>query len=281
MGAGCTAHQPGVRKVIEQPTRLTIAALAWNEGEQVRACFNSVEPLVALTGAETLVLFDSEGDAATLEIAQQVVSRVAVVDFDNFARQRNRALDIALSEWVFFIDADERCTPRLCREIAQAVKAEGYAAYRIPRRNFLFGHEVRHTGWSPDYQLRLLKREACRYDETRGVHELPTVHGEVGTLEARLLHYNYRTWGQFFEKQRAYARLEAESLHQAGRKASLKSIIGQPLREFKRRYVDYRGYRDGLLGLALSLAMSFYVAQTYVRLWRLQRHGMSVSFRTK
>ncbi len=250
---------------------LTIAALAWNETDHLRGCFASLKPLVDLTGAKTLIVFDSAGDPATLAIARDLADRVMIADFDNFAKQRNRALDQASSDWVFFIDADERCTPRLAQEIARAIATDKHSAYKVPRRNFFFGREVRHTGWSPDYQLRLLRRERCRYDEARLVHELPTVHGETGTLQARLIHYNYSTWRQFVAKQRAYSDMEAQALHAAGRKPKLKSVIGQPLREFKRRFIEYKGYRDGALGLALSLAMSLYAGRTYVKLWRLHR----------
>ena len=253
------------------PPDLTIVALAWNETEHLRACFASLKPLVDITSATTLVLFDSAGDDATLKIAREVADRVVIADFDNFAAQRNRALDLANTRWVFFIDADERCTRHLAHEIANAIQKGNCAAYRVPRRNILFGHEVRHTGWSPDYQVRLLERARCRYDESRRVHELPTVDGEIGTLKAKLVHYNYDTWGQFIEKQRAYSDLEAQALYASGRRASLKSIVGQPLRELKRRLVDYKGYRDGLLGIALSIAMALHVAQTYVKLRRLHK----------
>jgi glycosyltransferase involved in cell wall biosynthesis len=255
------------------PPKLTIVGLAWNETEHLSGCFASLQPLIRLTGAETLVIFDSAGDDATLSVAREVADRVVVADFDNFARQRNRALDAARSKWVFFIDADERCTPRLAQEIARAIDNQEYAAYQVPRRNILFGHEVRHTGWSPDYQLRLLERERCRYDESRLVHELPTVQGEIGTLQATLVHYNYDTWGQFISKQSAYSDLEAQTLYTAGRRASVKSLIGQPLRVLKRRFIDYQGYRDGILGAALSVAMALHAAQTYLKLWRLQRTG--------
>jgi glycosyltransferase involved in cell wall biosynthesis len=252
------------------PAKLTIVALAWNETEHLRGCFASLKLLIHLTGAETLVLFDSAGDDATLSVAREVADRVVIADFDNFARQRNRALDATRSKWVFFIDADERCTPKLAQEIAQAMDNPQYAAYQVPRRNILFGHEVRHTGWSPDYQLRLLERERCLYDESRLVHELPTVQGEIGTLKSRLVHYNYDTWGQFIAKQSAYSQLEAQTLYASGRRASVKSVLGQPLRVLKRRFIDYKGYRDGILGAALSIAMALHAAQTYLKLWSLQ-----------
>jgi glycosyltransferase involved in cell wall biosynthesis len=222
---------------------------------------------------ETLVILDSRADEATRKAAHEAVQRVEVSQFVNFSAQRNKALQLAQGEWVFFIDADERGTPALVREIERCVASGQHSAYRVPRRNIFFGHEVRHTGWWPDYQLRLLRRERVRYDESREVHEVPIVDGSTGTLTEPLIHFNYDSWGQFFRKQRRYAAFDAAALHASGRKARLKSVIGQPLREFKRRYVDYQGYKDGLLGLALSLAMAAYSADTYRRLWLLQRRS--------
>ncbi len=253
----------------EQPT-LTIVALAWHEAEHLGSCFKSLQPLIGLTHATTLVLLDEEADDTTAEVARRVAGRVASSHFVNFSAQRNRALELADTEWVFFIDADERCTEDLAREIANAVRRNDCSAFRLPRRNFFFGREVRHTGWWPDFQTRLLRRVFVHYDESREVHEYPTVDGPVCTLLNPLIHFNYEDWKQFIEKQRAYAPLEARALYEAGHRARVRSFIGQPLREFKRRFIDYRGYRDGLLGLALSAAMSVYRAETFRQLRRIQ-----------
>ena len=251
--------------------KLTIVALAWRETEHLRACFRSLGPLRALTRASTLIVLNSEANPETAHIAEQVADQVVAAPFVNFSVQRNRGLDLAGGEWVFFIDPDERCTPDLAQEIAQVIDKGEFAAYRVPRRNILFGREVRHTGWWPDYQIRLLRRALCRYDEEQQVHEVPIVEGQVGTLSAPLIHFNYRTWRQFAQKQQSYALLEARALFRDGRRAKPRSFIGQPLRELKRRMVDYQGYKDGLLGIALSLAIALYRLETYRQLYLLQR----------
>lgn len=250
---------------------LTVAALAYREGEHLRRCFQSLRPLLAATDASTLILLDAEADARTSQIAHEVAQRVARHPFDNFSAQRNRALDLAMTEWVFFIDPDERMTPALAAEIAASLPNSAHAAYRVPRRNVLFGHEVRHTGWYPDYQVRLLARDSCRYDETQEVHEVPRVNGTIGTLGQPLIHYNYRSWRQFARKQLAYAPLEAKALHAADFRARPWSFVGQPLRELKRRLFDYQGYKDGLIGFELSLAMAAYRLLVYWHIWQLQK----------
>ncbi len=237
---------------------LTICALAWNESKHLGPCFKSLATLRQLIGADTLIILDGHADAETERVARQMADSVVKKEFVNFSIQRNHALDAARGEWVFFIDADERCAPDLAEQIAAVLSEPRYAAYRVPRRNILFGHEVRYTGWSPDYQVRLLNKSLCRYNPSRQVHEFPDVSGETGTLRAPLVHYNYATWRQFIEKQRAYAPLEAQARLSEGQRARPRGFIGQPAREFVRRYFTLQGYKDGLLGLTLSLAMAAY-----------------------
>ena len=243
--------------MINQPA-LTLAALAWRESDHLQACFDSLASLKANTMARTLIVLDDNADDATRTMAVKLADNVATRRFISFSHQRNAALSLADTEWVFFIDPDERCTPPLALEIEKAITSATHSAYRVPRRNILFGREVKHTGWWPDYQVRLMRREDCHYDESIRVHERPLVNGSTGTLSEPLIHYNYTTWSQFATKQKAYAHLEAEALWSAGRRPRPRSLVGQPLRELKRRLVDYRGYKDGALGVALSFAMALY-----------------------
>src|SRR4051812_1275904 len=143
---------------LESPPRLTVIALAWHEAKHLAACFASLKLLTNTSDCETLILLDAERDPETERVARQIADHVEVSEFVNFSAQRNKALALATGEWVFFVDADERGTPSLAKEISEAIVRDDYAAYRVPRRNILFGHEVRHTGWWPDYQIRLLRR---------------------------------------------------------------------------------------------------------------------------
>jgi glycosyltransferase involved in cell wall biosynthesis len=259
---------------VSSPTpQLTIIALAWNEAEDLEPCFASVRSLVDEYGAQTLIVLDHQADEETADAARRVADQVVTNIFENFARQRNFALDTAATEWVFFIDPDERASPDLCEEIIRVINRNTCGAWQVPRRNFLFGREVRNTGWWPDYQIRLFRRDGVRYDEARKVHELPLIKGEACTLLNPLIHYNYRTWKQFVDKQRAYAPLEAQALYAGGNRARLKSLLGQPVREFFRRFVQYNGWRDGFMGLALSLAMAAYKFEVYRQLHKIQGSG--------
>jgi hypothetical protein len=187
--------------------------------------------------------------------------------FDNFAAQRQAALDGVEAEWVLFVDADERVTPALAQEVQRVVDTGQANGYWIPRRNFIVQHETRGGGFFPDYQLRLLRRRATQYDLTRKVHELPVVTGEVGYLQEPLLHYNYSNWQQFHRKQRFYARYEAQILASRGIRPRAHNFILQPVREFRRRLITLRGWQDGWHGWRLAGLLAWYYG--FIPYWLL------------
>jgi hypothetical protein len=241
---------------------LSVIVLTHNEEKHLRACLSSVCDF-----ADELLVLDSGSADRTADIAREVGARVEQRAFDNYPAQRNAAIDFARGDWIFFIDADERATPALGQEIQNAIRNSQFAGFWIPRRNIIFGKEIRHTGWSPDYQPRVLRKGRARFDPAREVHELVLWDGEAGYLREPLVHHNYETLAQFRAKQIAYTRYEARVWYDQGKRARWRGFVGQPLREFFRRYVSLQGWRDGAHGLLLSALMAYYA---FVR-WRMLR----------
>jgi glycosyltransferase involved in cell wall biosynthesis len=243
--------------VSEARPLLTAAIIARDEERMLGECLQSVA-----FADERLVLVDSATHDRTREVALDNGARVAEQAFVNFAAQRDAALDLATGDWVLFVDADERVTPALRDEVLGVVmQPRECRGFWIPRHNYLLGHVVRHAGWFPDYQLRLLERSATRFDPSRPVHEVALVDGQTGHLREPLLHFNYRSLGEFVEKQERYCRLEADRWLASYGRPRRRALLGQPLREFWRRYVKFEGYREGLLGLVLSLLLAFYAGK--------------------
>jgi len=208
---------------------------------------------------EVLVLVDAATRDATREIALAHGARVEERQFDSFAGQRDAALNMANGDWVLFVDADERVGPDLRHEVLRRITDPGeYRGFWIPRLNVLMGRVVRTGGWYPDYQLRLLERGAAHFDPHRPVHEVALVDGAVGHLVAPFVHYNYRTFGEFVRRQDRYCRLDAQRWLSMFGRPRRRAVLGQPLREFWRRFVTLGGYRDGSLGLGLSLILAWY-----------------------
>ncbi len=138
------------------------------------------------------------------------------------------------------------------------IGTDAAAGYWIPRRNWIVGHEMLGGGFTPDHQLRLLKRSAAAYDPERQVHEIVQLDGKEGILREPLIHYNYLTWEQFDSKQRRYAAYEARILAGRGIQPRPHNFVLQPWREFRRRFFALQGWRDGTFGFQMALRLAWW-----------------------
>jgi (heptosyl)LPS beta-1,4-glucosyltransferase len=237
--------------------RLTAAVIARDEESTIGDCLRSIA-----FADERLVMVDAATRDRTRELAGDLNARVEERPFVNFADQRDAALALARGEWVLFVDADERVPAPLRTEVLAALADPGGCrGFWVPRHNYLMGRLIRHAGWFPDYQLRLLERTAARFDPRRVVHELALVDGPLGHLTEPLVHYNYRSLAEFRAKQERYCLLEAERWLASYGRPRLRALLGQSVREFWRRYVILRGFREGWLGLVLCALLAYYASK--------------------
>jgi hypothetical protein len=248
-------------------TKIFAVILARNEARHIGPCIDSVK------WADQVMLSDSYSDDGTAEIAAERGALVYQHKFVNFSVNRNLALADAQAEgadWVFFIDADERATLELAAEIRAAVEQDK-VGWWAPRYNLMWGQVMKGGGWYPDAQLRLLKIGHASYDPTREVHEIVQLDGPAGTLREHFIHYNYDSLTHFRAKQSRYIDFEARILYKQGISAKPWTYLTMPIREFYRRYVKLKGYKDGWLGLQLCGLMAWYMFLTYVKLRQLYR----------
>lgn len=250
--------------------RLTAVILTYNEEANIADCLASV------AFADAYVVFDSGSTDRTLDIAREAGATVIQRPFDNYADQRNAALQAVSdsSDWVLFVDADERVTPALAEDVRAAIaQGEAYAGWRIARHNYIFGRLTLGAGWYPDYQTRLLRPAAARYDPERKVHEVVMLDGPLGTIDEPFIHHNYTRFDQFVAKQRRYTAYEARILFEQGVRPRPHNYVLQPLRHFRWRFFDLKGYHDGLHGLRLSVLMAWYEFRKYQMLGQMWRSG--------
>ncbi|MCC7372830.1 MAG: glycosyltransferase family 2 protein [Chloroflexi bacterium] len=246
---------------------VTVAVVALNEAELIEGCLVS-----AAWADELLVIVDAATTDATVTLAEAHGARVVTRPWRGWPNQRNAALDLASSDWVLFLDGDERITPALAQEVRRTLATAGETAgCWVPRRNVIAGEWVKHAGWWPDRQLRLLRRTAARYDEGVSVHEVATLDGPDAILQEPMLHLNYDSLTEFREKQARFAKLEAATLWEHGIRPRPHSVVLQPIREFRRRTVELGGIRQGPLGLRLGAEMAYAAFQTYRELLRMKR----------
>ena len=246
---------------------LSAVVLTRNEAGHIADCLKS------LRFADRIIVFDSYSTDDTVAIAQALGADIFQHEFVNYAEQRNAALDAVneMTDWVLFVDADERVSDALAQEIREKMQHTGIAGWRLPRHNYIFGVLTKGAGWYPDYQTRLLRVGQAQYDRHKPVHEVVKLYGEQGTMRNPILHYNYVDLAQFKAKQERYAEIDARSLQAQGLRPKPYSFLSQPLRHFYWRFVTLGGYRDRWHGLRLSLMMAYYEyrkLQMLAALWR-------------
>lgn len=244
-------------------TNLTAIVLTYNEAEHIQECLKSLD------FTDRQIVFDSFSSDNTVDLARQSGAAVIRHEFSDYAAQRNAALE-AVSEqtdWVLFVDADERVSPELAEEVRRIIMHPDYVGYQIPRHNYIFGKLTMGSGWYPDYQTRLLKIGKAHYENP--VHEVVVLDGELGTLKEHFVHHNYRDVAQFVEKQRDYTRYDAQIMYDEGIQPKLQNYILQPLRHFRWRFFELGGYHDGWHGLRLSTLMAWYEFRKYILLNQL------------
>jgi glycosyltransferase involved in cell wall biosynthesis len=207
---------------------------------------------------------DSTDD--TVARARRLGAKVISPPFKTIGMARNAGIEAAANPWILVIDADERCTPELARELRGMLSSgPRHEAYRIPRCNIFLGGEIRHGGWERDKPVRFFSRN-LRYDGKQ-VHEGVRPNGSVGVTRASLTHYTYGTLDQYFEKFLRYSRWWAEQNFAKGRRASLASVLFRPPARFVSMYVLKSGWMDGGRGLVLASLAAASVMAKYARLW--------------
>lgn len=238
---------------------LTAIILTLNEEKHITDCIKSLD------WADHILVFDSFSQDKTISLARANSAETSAHTFSNYAQQRNAALDhlhaTRNTDWVFFVDADERATPEVATEIRHVIQHRPETGWYIPRHNYIFGKLTKGAGWFPDYQQRLFKFGHVRYE--RPVHEVAIVDGDSGYLDNPLTHYNYDDIAHFHAVQRKYTATEASILKEQGVKPKAYTPYTQALRHFWWRFFTLKGYRVGLHGAHLSALMSYYEMQKY------------------
>ncbi len=233
-------------RVPSEVTGISVILITKNEAHNIADCLRSVD------FADEIIVVDSRSQDGTIEIAEAAGARVVVCDdWPGFGVQKNRALDLATQPWVFSIDADERVSPQLRDEILRTVRAPAMSAYRVPRLSEFCGKPIRHSGWWPDYVVRLFRRDAARFTEVV-VHERVQTSGPVGTLDACLLHYPYRDLDALIAKTNRYSGDAARAMAARGKTVGIAGVVGHSMWTFIRIYFLRRGFLDGRHGFVLA-----------------------------
>jgi glycosyltransferase involved in cell wall biosynthesis len=251
------------------PRKITAYVMTYNEARQIRPVLES------LKWADEIILVDSFSTDGTPEIAREYGARIISEKFCGFGKLRNFALDAAQNDWIFSLDADERCTPELASELRATLDAGPQAdAYHVPRKSHFLGRWMRHCGWYPDYrQPQFFNRRHMRYAEDL-VHETYKLDGRLGYLREHALQYPWDTIEIATAKLQRYSTLMAERYYADGKKASLAKLLFSPPGMFLKVYVKQSGWRDGRHGFILATLYAYYTFLKYAKLWERRQPAL-------
>lgn len=219
--------------------------------------------------ADEIVIVDSDSTDRTVEIARRYTDRVFNREFRGYKDKHEFADAQTTGDWIFWIDADERVTPEL-RASIEALRRRDPATlpdgFRIARSTEYLKRWIRHSGWYPDYQMRLYRKEASYWDGV-SPHETARVRGRIETLPGEFLHYTKRDLSEHHRVMDEYTRLAAEFLVKEGRRVRGIDLFVLPIAAFLRTWVMKQGFRDGVPGLIIAMFTAYSVFLKYAKVW--------------
>ncbi|MEI6336940.1 MAG: glycosyltransferase family 2 protein [Methylococcaceae bacterium] len=232
----------------DQSVKLSVYIITYNEADKIAAAVQSV------VWADEVLVLDSNSTDDTVKIATELGATVLQIPFTTFGKLRNDAIAACRHDWVFSLDADERCTPAAKAEILQVLSQPVADAYYVPRRNWFMGRWIKHCGWYPDYrQPQLFRKGALIFDDHEEVHESFRVQGEIGYFKAAIIQVPFQNLEQLLHKTQRYSTLGARKLERKGKSVSMATALGHGLWAFFRIYVIKLGFLDGWAGFVLAL----------------------------
>ena len=236
-----------------------------NEAEHI------AEAIASLSWTDEVIVVDCGSSDETVAIARSCGARVEFRAWTGWIDQKNFAAGLARNDWIFSLDADERVSPPLAREIQALMRTDPpLGAYRMPRVTFHLGRWIRTTDFYPDYQARLYDRRLARW-RGKYVHESVALDtGKPGQLRGELLHYSFRDLRDQIDRINAYTTLGARQMHEAGRRAGAFQLLVHPPAAFLRNYILRRGILDGAVGLTISMLQAWSVFLKFAKLRELQ-----------
>jgi glycosyltransferase involved in cell wall biosynthesis len=244
--------------------RLSAIVITRNEAANIGECLDS------LAFCDERIVVDCGSTDATAEIARGKGARVEFHEWRGFGAQKGRALALATGTWVLSIDADERVTPELAAAIGAAIAKGDADAWEFPRLSSFCRRQMRHSGWYPDYVLRLFRRGKARFNDAI-VHERVICAGVVKRLSPPLIHHPVARLEDALSRMDRYSTASAEAIVAAGRKVSFMTGIGHGLYSFLRTYILRAGFLDGAEGFLLAVANAEGSYYRYMKAWLATR----------
>jgi glycosyltransferase involved in cell wall biosynthesis len=248
--------------------KLSAVIITFNEEKNIGRCIASVKDV-----ADEVVVLDSFSTDQTVLIATQNGATVHQQAFAGYIEQKNKALELATSEHVLCLDADEALDETLARSI-QAEKEKVFAAgYSMNRCTSYCGKLIRHGNWYPDRKLRLFNKRLGRWGginpHDRVVFDRPR---KTRVLPGDILHYSYNNLEEHVLQNNRFSTISAESYFDRGIRSNWLKMLANPCWTFTSGYLLKAGFLDGYFGLVIAINNAHLTFMKYYKLQALQNN---------
>jgi len=231
---------------------LSVVIITKNEEHNIKDCIESVE------WADEIILIDDLSTDRTVEIAKKYNVKIWKKKLENFGEQKNFGISKTKNDWVLSIDADERVSNDLRREIISTLKVPSCDGYYINVRCHI---GKKHLRCGDSLQLRLFNKKKGIFDRSM-VHERVIINGNISYLENSMIHYNYRDWGHYVQKMDKYIEIQAKKLI----KSRTEFKFFYPIRDLKNFMKDFFRYKKSNTFLHSYLISRHYLSK-YELIW--------------
>ncbi|KAF2517794.1 glycosyltransferase family 2 protein [Flavobacterium foetidum] len=247
-----------------QKQQISVLIITFNEERFIKELLDDID------FADEIIIVDSFSNDRTVEIIESFPAvKLIQHKFTDYSSQRNFALKEAKNDWVLFIDADERITPALKKEIEIAANSNNNVSAYLVYRTFMFkNRKLRFSGWQTDKIFRLFKKNDCFYSKDRMVHEKLLVNGNTAVLKNKLIHYSYSNYNDYKLKMYNYGIFKANEKFKKKHNKSKFLLFLHPTYTFLYQFIIRFGFLDGARGIVICYLNAYSV---YVRYKELNR----------
>jgi glycosyltransferase involved in cell wall biosynthesis len=243
--------------------KLTGVIITFNEERNIERCLSSLKKV-----CDEIIVLDSFSSDQTEAICRKHGVKFVQHAFDGHIQQKNRAMQLAETDWVLSLDADEALTEELSESILNVKQNPSGEAYAFSRLTSYCGHWVKHCGWYPDTKTRLVKNGQAQWTGVNPHDRLERIdQGKVEVLNGDLLHYSYYTKEDHFKQIEYFGNIAAKELFDQGKNISWGLLYVKVVNQFIKSFWIKLGILDGRTGFLISIRSAY---ATYVKYRKLR-----------
>jgi glycosyltransferase involved in cell wall biosynthesis len=246
----------------------SVAIITFNEELNIKPCIESIHEL-----ADEIIVLDSFSTDKTLEIASQFMKvKIFTNEFKGHIEQKNKAIELCNGIWILSIDADERITPALNKEIASILNKNEFEikGYKIPRLTYHIGKFIKHGGWYPLKRYRFFQKGYAIWTG-ENPHDFIKIKGKGKSLEGDIIHYSFKDLTHQVDTINKFSSIVSYTRFRKNVSLPILKSIYKPFFKFLETYIFKLGFLDGYAGFVIAISSSYSTFLKFAKLYELNQ----------